>query len=160
MLEKIRYMRFNVKPYDLLVPVLVILLAMYFFIPTYKTLDIHLWDSYYIITLRSVCLISALFLVLLWILYRLTSPFLFSKQLTWIHVVLTLAILSFLVVAPLISDSFFNPPPVRFQQLTYPRLFGSRRIVPAMAILLGVFFLSQIIYLVNILAGILNKFIK
>ena len=119
-------MNIKLRPYDLFIPVVVILLVASYFIPAHKTLDIHLWDAYYIVTLPSACLISALFVLFFWILYRLTGPLLFSVRLTWIHVVMMIAVFAFLVVAPLISDSIFNPPPVRFMQVTHPRLFGPR----------------------------------
>jgi|GEM_PF-1529686 len=151
-------MRFKLRPYDLLVPVLVLLLILSFFLPQHNPLEIYLWSSYYRVTLRTICLISVIFMGFFWLLYKLTTPFLLSTRLTWFHILITIAIALFLVIAPLINESIFSPPTEPMVQLNHPRFFASRKIANPLAILFVIFCLSQFIYLANLSAGLLKKF--
>lgn len=92
--------RLKARPYQLLLFAAAILLMAAPFMGGY-TIDMHLYDTYYVIAGTHVFMAMAVLLLLLWLIYLLTHRLLFSRWLAWLHVVAacaaTLCLAGFLV---------------------------------------------------------------
>ena len=70
--------KFRERPYNLLLlSAILILIASFFSFE--QTLDIHLHDTYFVITLRQIFRYATIALLVLWVLYKLTNRSKFSK---------------------------------------------------------------------------------
>jgi heme/copper-type cytochrome/quinol oxidase subunit 1 len=80
------------QPYTLLFLVALLLLCIGLFLDGrgLQTLDIHLVDTYFIIAPFHFFAFLAAFYLCLGVLYLLTRKLLFSKVLSWLHVILTI----------------------------------------------------------------------
>ena len=63
-----------------------------------ETMDIHLYDTYYVVSAAYAFWSIAVLLMILWLVYLFTNRFLFSRMLMWLHVVLTVVISVFLAI--------------------------------------------------------------
>ena len=77
-------------PYRLLVLAALALLVASFFTAN-QTLDVHLHDTYYVFDQPTLLWALSFGLFLLWLLYEVNKRFLYSRQLTRVHVWVTLA---------------------------------------------------------------------
>ncbi len=91
--------------------------------------------------------IIPLFLISLWLLYALTGRFLYSRTMTWIHVLITAFASSLIVVVLYLG---INPAP-----LTHDRQVVC--IGNAMQILSILFVFGQLAYFANVLLGLLDR---
>lgn len=89
--------KLKTRPYNLLIIAAIILLVASFFTLN-ETLDIHLYDTYYIIPTAYASWAIVLFLLMLWVVYLFTNRWLFSKTLVWLHVVLTVVTSLFMFI--------------------------------------------------------------
>jgi hypothetical protein len=117
-----------------------------------NTLGIHLHDTYYIIYLQSVYRLFAAGYILYWLLYLCTIKLLHSKTLTWIHVILTLIFAILLAVAP-----FWLNEPQRSVNNDYADVGKQFRIERIISIILLVAAFGQLIYVGNLIAGVIKK---
>jgi len=135
---------FNIKnnPYQLLLLTAIVLLFALLFSPMAKLdfQDVKLFSF----PIKTMSWIIPLFHIFLWVLYLLTKKFLYSIASTWIHTIITILvtilILMFLFVG--ISPS---------QGITE----NHETIGSLMQILSLIFILAQLIYLANVLLGLL-----
>src|SRR5687767_13087330 len=98
---------FKERPYNLLLLTsLGILIASFFAFG--RTFDIHLHDTYFIIAIAPLFWVTVFLLLIIWSLYLLTKQFLFSKILTWIHIILTVATSVFLVGISFYSNDSYK----------------------------------------------------
>jgi hypothetical protein len=88
-----------------------LILLILSFVFTKKSLDIHVYDTYYIIPLTYVLQVFAALLFFFFIVYRLTGYFLFSKWLSWVHISVTLLAIIVIAVIPFLPHSLNNPKP-------------------------------------------------
>jgi heme/copper-type cytochrome/quinol oxidase subunit 1 len=95
-------MKLKGRPYHLLFIAAILVLIASFFTMN-ETMDIHLHDTYYVISAAWTYWAIVVLLLVLWLIYVFTNRFLLSKPLTWIHVVLTI------VLALLLTVFVFNP---------------------------------------------------
>ena len=141
-------MQFEARPYNLLL-LTAILLILISFIAKKTTLDIHLHDTYYIISatyiFRFLATVSAIF----WDIYLLTFKFLFSNQLTWTHIIITLLTIILLCSIALMGDKLVNPAWESFKKYSqYTRI---------LLFVLGLLLLGQLTYIINLLLGIFKR---
>jgi heme/copper-type cytochrome/quinol oxidase subunit 1 len=144
--------RIKEKPFLLLL-LFAILFFAFSLIPTDETIDFQLHDSYTVIAQSYIFIAVGLVLLFIVALYFMVSKFLVSIKLTWLHVLLTSFFISFI---------FYITPTFRFFQPQTPRRYYSYyefetslyNLIYYSALIL---FLSQFIFLINIIAGILKK---
>lgn len=147
MIEKI-----NENPFILLV-IPAILFFVFSFIPTNETIDIQLHDSYTVITQSHVFIAIVFILLSILGLYFLFQKFLWSKKLTWLHVLITSFFISFV---------FYITPTFHFFQPQMPRRYYSYyefgasldSLICYSALIL---FFAQFLFLINIIVGIIRK---
>ena len=84
-----------------------------------KTVDIHFHDTYYIIAQGHLYLLLAFIVWLLWFLFMLTKK-LYSKGLTWAHVIISFLTVLFLLFLLNVGGDILNP--TRRRHLDYSNL--------------------------------------
>ncbi len=149
------------KPYHLFLILILINLIFTFlssFIIKGRTIDIQLHDAYFVIDYSHVFSIISVFVSLLWILYRVLAKYLWSKKLTWIHVLSTFfcLLLLFNVIGFFIDPMLLSPKRSYYsynESQNYFRMNGVIIITFAVIIL----FFSQFLFLINIIVGIIKK---
>ena len=114
--------------------------------PDYSALVLQ--DAVFI--LRAV----AMLLLLSWLLYLFTYRFLFSNTLVWIHVISTIAVA--IAMAVLLFKKIINSDTQPLQQLTETAVPPGNvwALLPALGALI---FVTQIIYIVNLMLGIIKR---
>ena len=136
-----------------------LLLVLASFIMTQeRTVDIHLHDTYYVIAQGHVFIFLAFIVWVLWFLYLLTRKLLYSKTLTWIHVIITLLTLLFLLFLLNFGGDTFNPTPRRYLDASNWTTFNRyEQGMQWIAYTLLALFLAQIIFIVNLIVGIIKR---
>jgi heme/copper-type cytochrome/quinol oxidase subunit 1 len=123
------------------------------------TLDLHLHDTYLVITLKSLTSFLAISLLVGWLIYVFTIKHLYSKKLSWLHILLTILAVLFFFALPFIADYYeaIEQTPRRYDDLSklydapLPQLpFTVKLILSAVIILI----LVQLIYIINLTKGI------
>lgn len=129
-------MRLNQRPYNLF-----LLTAIVFFIAVLFSfnlgIDLAFHDTYFLIPLALLIWLPVIISILFWLFYLLTSRFLFSKTLTWIHIILTI-VCSILI-------------------LVLPFLFSYPAAVEVILMSLLILSLGQALYFVNLIFGLSKK---
>ena len=136
-------------PYILLFIVGVALLLISIF-PNDRTIDIHLHDTVFIIAAQQIQIGLGTLRLFLWIVYSLLQKFFLFKILIWIHIVITVLFLIFLVIVPYTESSDsprqYNDAHYFFVKFTTAFSF--------------VWLVTQLLFIFNILAGLIIKIIK
>lgn len=141
------------KPYHLLILTALLLLISSFFVSN-QSVDIHFYDTYYVIDAAWLFWGLIVILITAWLLYKVTKRILFSPFLTWIHILVTILtavlIVSFLLWGDLTQASINNE--VSSQDFeSYQR--RNRRIAFVIAALL----LGQLPYFINLIVGFIKR---
>lgn len=142
-------------PFVLLLVTAVFLFVAGLFTRSKDWIDIHLYDTVFVIAQRHVLGIAAFFLFLLWLMNMATHRILFSNKLTWFHILATLVILVFVLwFASARQDS----PPLRYIAGPSEQLVSGVQDVNAV-ILCGIAALTvvQLVFIANILIGLYKK---
>lgn len=141
----------------------ILLVIVSFFIPPI-TFDLHLHDTYYVLSFVMLTWILGLLFILLGLVYEITHRLLFSILLTWAHVIVTLlaSLLMMISAIYLGRDPEFlldSQPPVD-QNLWLDKL---RWLTAVTNVLLLSFFALgavQLTLVINIIAGLYRRFNK
>lgn len=117
----------------------------------------HMHDTYMVLDIAFIFRALAMFLILEWMLYFFTVRILFSNVLIWLHVLITLGMLTIIFIA----SSFIELPPLsdpaRVDEVKKWESFKYSKqvyIVDASIVLL---LLAQPIFVINLLLGILKR---
>lgn len=147
------------KPYHLFLILILVNLIFTFlssFIIKGRTIDIQLHDAYFVIDYSQVFSLISVFVSLLWILYSVFAKNLWSKKLTWIHVLSTFffLLLIFNIIGFFIDPLLLAPKRRYYSFNESQNYFCMNGVIIFTAILL---FISQFIFLLNIFVGIIKK---
>ncbi|MFT4016544.1 MAG: hypothetical protein QM668_06250 [Agriterribacter sp.] len=139
------------KPYHLLL-VLAVLLAVVSLAGANnsKTVDVHLRDTYYVLDIVFIMRAITMLLLLLWLLYIFTFESLFSVGLAWMHICLTIT-LSLTISGLLLWKANNYVVSVDMMHINI------RRTTLVVQIFIALMLLTQLIYFINLLAGILKR---
>lgn len=154
-------MQIKRNPYNLLF-FLAILLFLFGFLNFRSVIDIHLHDTFYVITVKHLLRALAVLFLLLWLLYFITKKYLYSKLLTWIHVIVTIVTCIFILSIPfLLIDPYgeLAGMPRRYYDVGQSNGYQfegelSRTVLVCAYILAG----GQIIYWLNLIWGLFKHF--
>jgi hypothetical protein len=83
-----------------------------------QTVDIHQYDTYYVIGAELFYRGISLFFVLIWVIYKFTDKYLLTYYLTWGHMVFTFAVLLYSLTPGFQTYLHEVAPPSSFQELT------------------------------------------
>jgi len=151
-------LRLKQNPYHFLLLTGLVLVLSTFFLKEDRSIDIHVHDTYYVIAHGHVFYFLAFLVWVLWFLYLLTRKILFSTSLTWVHVVLTLLAILFLLFLLNVGADIFNSRPVRYLDYSNWTTFnGFQRSNRWIAYTTGALLLGQITYVVNLVAGTVKR---
>lgn len=129
------------------------LIVVSFFIAT-STIDILVHDTYLIFVYRQLFWFTGLILLVWALLYRLTCKILLSQYLTWSHIIISLLFLFTLLTFPLWSKE----PANRLIDLSIWSAFNRYSYINKIITgLLVLFILGQLLFIVNIIGGIIRK---
>jgi hypothetical protein len=78
---------------------------------------------------------------------------LYSKTLTWIHVLITIVTFGLFALILFFGEGFLNPMPRRYYKFSKWNSSGYNSFVITIAISIFVLLLGQIIFVVNLIAG-------
>lgn len=151
-------LRLKQSPYHLLLLTGLVLVVTSFLINQSRTIDIHVHDTYYVIAQGHVFIFLAFIVWVLWALYLVTRKILYSKSLTWVHVIITLVTLLFLLFLLNFGGDILNPRPRRYLDYsnwtTFNRYEQNTRWIAYIMIAL---LFGQITFVVNLIVGIVKR---
>jgi hypothetical protein len=149
-------MRLKQSPYHLLLLTGFVLVLTSFFLNQNKTVDIHFHDTYFVMSQGLVFFFFAFIVWVLWFVYLLTRKILYSKSLTWTHVIITLLTLLILLFLLNFGGNIFDPKPVRYLDYSNSNAFNTHN--PDMISYITIaLLLGQITFIVNFIAGIVKR---
>jgi hypothetical protein len=144
------------QPYRLFLFAGLFFLLASFLVSEKLTMDVHLHDTYFVLTYSVVFSCFAFLALVLWAFYQLTNRLLYSKKLTWAHVMLTIAaVLMFIGVIFWSNDS--TAPKQYFDFSSFELFHWYSGSILCGAIAVSVFMLSQLLLLTNVIAGLIIK---
>jgi hypothetical protein len=129
------------QPYILFLLTAAVLLLVSFFARE-RTVDIHLHDTMYVISLAYIHWIVTIALFLVWAIYKLADQYLLSNSLTWAHSIITIGVVIFFVIITLLPDK-----PIIQENNLKEIIFGS---------ILILFIVAQFCFLLNLIGGLLR----
>lgn len=144
-----------ITPYRLLV-FTSLMLAFISMLFSGETVDIHLHDTYYIISIAQIFKVLSFLLLLLWLLYKLTSKLLLSRLLSRAHIILTIITLVLITVIPFWYGMIYTRGKVA-GRLNYEQFNIANS---AITLLILVLVAEQIIFFTNLFGGLLKKIKK
>ena len=135
------------KPYHLLL-LAGILFSIAALTSTKETVDIHVHDTYFVVTRSFLYWAFVILTYFLWGIYVLTGKFLFANVLTWLHVLLTLGTLILFISVPLFNyqKSYIDLNP----WTSFNKFNLISKILAWVTIIL---LLAQAMFIVNIITG-------
>jgi len=156
-------MRFRQKPYNLFLFAIGIVFLIG--LVTYKSIiDIHLRDTYYILPLTILTWIPTIILLLFWLLYSATKTYLWSKWLTWTHVVLTIILSLVIVASPYLSGYSYaglpGAPRRYFDHGELNRLHVFNNLSEIVVLFTLILFAGQLLYFINLFAGLFSRGVR
>ncbi|HTN08954.1 hypothetical protein [Agriterribacter sp.] len=139
------------KPYHMLA-LWAVLLIMLSFIPISHAMDMPVQGASYVLSYVDTLRAGAMLLLLLWILYMITIRILFSAVLIWIHIVITLLLMAFIVF--LFFRLSGHDASGEVKELSFQTGIRYQMMVPVLILLL---LLTQLMYIINLLLGVMRR---
>lgn len=138
------------------------LLAVAGFFCQHRQADLHIHDTYIIFPLALYMWLPAIFLFVMWLLYRATEQVLYSRKLTWIHILLTVFTEVLIYTLPLIIHSSYGA--IASDVLLFD--FDDFNLFPgaySINVMVKILFLvlaagGQLIFFGNVMLGLYNRF--
>ena len=149
-------MKVRSQPYQLLIPIFLLILVLSFFKNSNETTDMHFYDTYVVMPVRFILVGFAVFIILLWGVYSLTNKMLLSPVITWVHIVITIIAVITLVGSFFWNGLLYGPAPPR-QYADWSRFDEFVRINKFLSITVLVLVFSQSLYFINLIAGLFLK---
>ena len=135
-----------------------LLLTSFFVLTGNTTVDLHLHDTYFVIADSHFFWLLAILAVVVWTIYLLTSKLLYSKALTWIHVVITLLTILLFALTPFFGNNLINPTSGGYYDYNIWSSFDSyTRFFKTVTITILVLLFGQIIFVINLIAGLFKR---
>jgi hypothetical protein len=144
-----------IQPHFLfLLTALVLLIASYFM--RGQSVDLHIHDTYFVISLNYFIWTISIIFVLLWGLYTWTEQILWTKKLTWFHVLATLMVFVALATTGIWHDMFI--PPVKSDTTSFQNFLQNQKRDQIIAYLISATCITgQLAYLVNLIVGLFTR---
>ena len=129
-----------------------------FFIPTEKTIDIQLHDSYWVFRENDIFVVGCILFYFLFGLYLLFQKILFSRKLIWMHILATISFTMVLFFSIKTINYFTQPIPRRYHSYyeieSFAKYAWINNVVSFCAITL---FFSQFLFIINFIVGLIKK---
>ncbi|MBX3242801.1 MAG: hypothetical protein KIT80_03235 [Chitinophagaceae bacterium] len=123
-----------------------------------QTVDFHLHDTYFVVSVNYFIWVLSALLIIAWILYKLTDRFLWTKTLTWTHVLATIFLLLSLSTIEFWYDKML--PPVKREVISFQDIMDDQKRTGIIAYpIVVIFVLGQAAYIVNLVVGITRRWL-
>lgn len=143
----------------ILLPVTAVLLFTAGLLIRKTTIDIHVYDTMIVIPQGHAFGIAALFLFLLWLIYKAAYKVFFSEKWVWFHIISTLVILLAVLLYPLSTGGLLlGDLPARYIEPEPASRFFSREALLLFCIIGLV--VIQLIFIIHLLMGLYRKAIR
>lgn len=153
--SKLDPLRLKQQPYHLLLLAALALVLTSFFHNGGRTVDIHVHDTYFVLTYGSVFMVLAFGVWILWFLYQLTHKALYSKGLTRIHVVTTLLTVVFLLLLLYLGEPESQPGSHVDYRNAYDETHQRRK---GITYSLNALLLGQLTFVIHVFLGSIKRF--
>ena len=147
-------MKIKSQPYQLLIPIFVLILVLSFLKSPEASFNLHLHDTYLNIAVRFILLIFAVFTIVVWGIYSLTNKLLLSSIFTWIHIAITIITIITLVSIVFWNGILFWTNSTRKDWSDFDAFVRFNNFVAITAIIL---LFSPLLYIINLVLGLLLK---
>lgn len=134
-----------------------VLVLTSFFMNQNRTFDIYIHDTYYVINQGHVFLFLAFIISVLWALYLVARKILYSKSLTWIHVIITLVTLLLLFFLLNFGSNILNPSSKRYLDANNQTFNMDEQYTGWIAYIIIALILGQVTFIVNLIIGIVKR---
>ena len=150
-LDKPSVLTLTFKPYQLIFLVSFILFAVSFLLGK-RTWDLHIQDTYFVIANFNMYLLFAVFLLVIGMIYVIAHTVLYSRTLGTVHIILTIAVL-LLLLGTIYLHSQLLTGPIK-GRIEIGKLQLQERVIVISILILS---LAQILFFINIFAGIIRR---
>ena len=145
------------QPYHLLLLTAILLIIAGLFIP--KSAMVIQWhDRYHIFSLLYFIWTTALFLFVFWLLYLVTKNILFSKALSWTHIIWTVVGCICILKAPFFLRNYYEGlagMPRRYIEVEHYRTYQSSEFsTRTLLFLVVILLIGQLTFLINFFVGV------
>jgi heme/copper-type cytochrome/quinol oxidase subunit 1 len=144
------------KPYHLLLLTgIMFFLVSFFVMKKGLVTDFHFHDTYFVIAHTHIFWLFAMILLVIWTLYLLVNKLLYSKGLTWTHIIITILTSALLLFLLFPGDDTANLAPRRYYDFSTwnsHAMFDNH--MKVVAITISILLCGQIIFLINLIAGL------
>ena len=113
-----------------------------------RTIDYYFSDTYSVVDYKWLLSGIALIFLLFWVIYKLTSPLLLSKVLTWMHVIITLCMIAFILLYPVITKVSGQSGFERMDN--FKTMQDASKAIPFLI-------LTQFLFIINLVSGAVKK---
>lgn len=121
-----------------------------------QSIDVHLHDTYLVIAVNYLIWALAVLFFIAWVVYKLTDKFLWTKKLTWTHVLLTTLVLVLLSTISFWHDKI--SPSIKRDAINYQNIIDDQKRECIIAYPIMIIFISgQIAYFINLIIGLIRR---
>ena len=147
------------RPHNFLLLTVILFLIASLFVSN-QALDIHLHDTYFVLSLSHIVWPIISWLLTFWTLYLLTKHILFSKVLTWLHIILiVLASLFLLAILSFSNDQRITGTQGRYYDFSnWEAIVQSDGLAKAILLMIFAIIPGLFIYIINLTMGVIKKF--
>ena len=148
--------RLTNEPYSLFL-LTAILLFMLSFLMWGQSLDLHIHDTYIIITTNYFVWTISLIFFLVWGLYKLTDKILWTKKLIWLHVLTTIFVLIFSATIEAWHDKIM-PTIKTTDVVSLQKVFEDQKRKQIITLTISIIFIvGQLSFFVNLVGGLFKR---
>ncbi|MEX6690666.1 hypothetical protein QTN47_24380 [Danxiaibacter flavus] len=143
------------QPFDLFL-LTTILLFIFPFFTWRNSIDFHLHDTYFVVSAVYPVWLLALGFLLIWTIYKLTNRILWTRYLTWFHIISTLVVLILILSAGLWYES--RVPTSRKEIIAYEtRQEQQHKQLLIFLPIVTTFLLGQAAFVINLIGGLIKR---
>jgi heme/copper-type cytochrome/quinol oxidase subunit 1 len=134
-----------------------LVLTSFFLFTQSNSIDFHLHDTYFIVANTHIFWFLGTIAFIIWTLYLVTNKILFSKTLTWIHIIISILTILLLILSLYFRNATLNTTARRYYDFsnwdsldnytTFTKVFGK---------VLLILILGQLLFFINLVMGLLK----
>jgi heme/copper-type cytochrome/quinol oxidase subunit 1 len=147
------FLNLQKRPFEIFA-LMAVLLFITSFVPSSKSVDINLMDTYFVVSINWLFKPLATGLLVIWLIYIFTNSMLLSLKLTWVHIIMSTVAIAILLIA-ITFNMPYSTAPTRYYAFVEPESAKNWNFM--YAALFTILFVAQLVFVVNILGGIFKR---